>query len=98
MNNEPNFRSLIRLGKLQDSDLPQWLRDAINCHYEAATALLDAPRPRRAELQPILDGSDAVISAHIDRILGEREPDSKIDKLKMMKIKAMAVQMLLSQA
>ena len=98
MTSEPNFRKLIRQGKLQESDLPGWLRTAITCHDEAAAALLDAPKARQRELQPILEGSDAVISAHIDRILRDIAPTSKIDKLNMMKIKAMEVQLLLYQA
>ena len=97
MNKEPHFRSLMKLGNFKESDLPDWLRTAITCYNEAATALLNESKSRQRELQPILEGSDAVISVHIDRILHQSETPSKIDKLKMMKIKAMAVEMLLKQ-
>lgn len=98
MNKETTFKRMMRSGNLSEADLPQWLQEAIKCHNEAAQALLGEPDSRRAELEPVLVGSDAVISAHIERLLASREPTGKADKLKLMKIKAMAVKMLLHKA
>jgi hypothetical protein len=98
MNHEPKFRTMMGDGRIKEADLPEWLRHAIECHLEASDALKAEPTARRNELLPILVQSDAVICAHIDRMIRERNPAPEIDKLKMLKLKAKAVEMLLREA
>ena len=98
MNHEPNFRKMMREAGISDSDLPGWLQEAIRCHLEAWMALEADPQGRRDEFEPILIGSDAVISAHVQRVADERGPSPATDKMKMLKLKAKAVAMLLKQA
>lgn len=92
MNYSPQYKTWLEKAQVSSNDLPEKLMALIKAFENSLSEWRKADPSEKAEYQPVLEKTDAFISASVYSLYREKIEPASFSKAKLLALKAKALQ------